>query len=87
MDLRTYLFENRIKGTHLAKIIGVDKMRIYAYCRGEFPRKSIAKKIVAFTEGKVTLKDLFKGKPKPKHCEHCGRAFRGRDPRKQMEMF
>jgi hypothetical protein len=57
MELREYLFKNRIKGTDFAKIIGYNHNYICAISRGVVsPGKKMAKAIEEATKGQVVYK-------------------------------
>ena len=60
MDLRTYLFLNRVKATVLANKLEVTSSYVSYLANGKRrPSKEIAKKIVKFTKGAVTYKELL----------------------------
>lgn len=87
MDLRTYLFTERITYTDSAKQLGVKRQTIWKYCNGGWPQPKIAKRIEEWSKGIVTVDIMLKGRPKPKVCECCGRKWLNRDTRKQPELF
>lgn len=58
MDLRTYLFTNRIKQHIFAEEIGVPQPLISMLCNGKRkPKKSLKKLIEYHTKGQVTEED------------------------------
>lgn len=85
--LASYMFENGLRQDYVAKTLGITRQCLWRYCNGEWPNPKIAKKIEAFTDGKVTAKDMLAGRPKPKVCECCGRRWQKKDTRKQPELF
>ena len=87
MDLRTYLFMNRIEYKDFAEKLGITRQCIWKYCNGGWPQPKIAKRIEEITEGEITAEQLLKGRPKPKVCECCGRKWVKRDTRKQPSLF
>lgn len=60
MELRRYLFENRIKTAHLAKLIDYSPATLYSIIGGKQKAgKKIAKAIEKATNGQVTQKELM----------------------------
>jgi len=61
MDLKEYLDSRNFEYKEFAELIGISPGALsnYMYGRRE-PRPAIRKKILAATNGKVTLKDLLK---------------------------
>ena len=60
MDLREYLYRNRIQQTDFAKKVGVAVSNINNIClKKQHPKVSTAKRIVEETDGVVGFKDLY----------------------------
>jgi hypothetical protein len=61
MKLKNWLFEHNKRPSHLAEDMGIDHERICRLVRdgSAKPSVSLAKKIVAATNGAVTLEDLL----------------------------
>jgi hypothetical protein len=60
MDLRTYLFKNRISQTSFAKDCDCSKITINSICSGKRPGKGMAKKIQNASGGIVSYPDILK---------------------------
>ena len=64
MDLRSYLAEEGASVPAFAAKIGVTYQALYRYMDGtRFPRRSVVDRIVAETNGRVTVADLFTKTP------------------------
>lgn len=88
MDLKTYLFTEGLGKDVFAKQLGIARHNIWRYCSGRgWPRLEVAKRIEKLTHGKVTAKEMFKGRPKARSCECCGRYWRKKKTRKQLDLF
>jgi hypothetical protein len=62
MDLREYLFKNRLKVTDFAKIIGYERGYINKVVNGlMIPGRKLAESIEKATNGEVKAEDLLKG--------------------------
>jgi DNA-binding transcriptional regulator YdaS (Cro superfamily) len=60
MNLTTYLLENKIKPTHLAKQAGIAPAVVTRYLRGERGISAqTARKISRATQGSVSLEELL----------------------------
>lgn len=55
MDLRTFLFVNKISQKQFADLIGYNKITINYIVNGKRPGKGLARAIEAFTNGKVSF--------------------------------
>lgn len=53
MDLRTYLFQNRIKKGLFAEQLGISKAHLSRLVNGRMPSLTLAIKIEEFTDGAV----------------------------------
>lgn len=63
MDLREYLFRQRISVTDFAKLIGCSRAYISKIVNDQIrPGKRLAKDIELITNGEVTAEELLKGK-------------------------
>ena len=58
MLLKEFLEKKMLTPSQFAKLSDISCNAIYGYLRGNIPTASICYKIMVFTEGKVTLKDL-----------------------------
>ncbi|WP_371932241.1 helix-turn-helix transcriptional regulator [Roseibium sp. MMSF_3361] len=59
-NLATFLAERRIAQSDFAKIVNATPSTISRICRGKrFPSRRLASRIVAATEGAVTIEDLL----------------------------
>ena len=89
MDLRTYLFKNRISQVDFARMLGVARPTMNCYLSGKFmPSESTVKKIEKLTDGKVTVKDLRRGKPFRDYiCPTCKCRRRVKRKPKQGDLF
>ncbi len=65
MDLRTYLFHNRISVTDFSKILGCSRIHLSEIVNGRrIPSLMLAKAIERETKGKVKASELLKDKEK-----------------------
>jgi transcriptional regulator with XRE-family HTH domain len=65
MNLKDYLYKQRVEYEDFAKVIGVSKGHLQNIISGtRFASRKLCSKIELHTAGEVTLKDLTKGKPK-----------------------
>ena len=88
MELKIYLAKYDISRTDFAEKIGVRRSAIWRYLNGHWPRDDIAKRIEQVTEGKVTVKDLHKGRPTFHFiCPTCKRRRKQKPTLKQKELF
>lgn len=63
MDLREWLFRNRMSVTDFAKQLGVSRNHINRIVNGYgYPGTALAKLIEQYTQGQVTTKELLKEK-------------------------
>lgn len=63
MDLREYLFRNRITATEFCKKVECSRNYISMIQRGEaYPSHRLARDIVAQTGGQVKMEDLVRSK-------------------------
>jgi len=60
MDLRTYLFQNRITQLEFANEVECSKITISHIVAGKRPSKRIAKRIEKVTKGAVTYPEILK---------------------------
>ena len=68
MDLREYLFRNRMKGTEFAKKIGYNARYINSIVRGDFPAgPRLAETISKATDHAVTVEEIVAKKAQVEH--------------------
>lgn len=69
MQLREWLFKNRITGSEFAKRLDFSRGHLYNYMAGRYRiSKKLAKYIEEETNGEVTAKEALKYNPKEKKC-------------------
>lgn len=62
MDLRTYLFNHRLKVAAFGRMIDISAIHLHKIISGERkPSKKLAKVIERATNGDVTIEELLKG--------------------------
>jgi hypothetical protein len=59
MDLRTYMFENRLTSVEVAKQLECSRQLVTMVRSGKRVSKRFAKDLEAFTGGKVTVKEIL----------------------------
>lgn len=59
MDLRHYLFENRITIKDFAEKIGVSAVYVGEMKRGKRPLLSIAKRMIEVSKGEMSPQDIY----------------------------
>ena len=72
MRLNEYLYKKNISARRMADDLGLHYQTLYNYLRKKTtPRVDIAKNIVDYTKGLVTMNDLISTKRKLVRCKHC----------------
>jgi DNA-binding XRE family transcriptional regulator len=73
MKLIEYLDQEKITQCEFAKHLGCTKNTIYRISGGiHYPSPRLAKMIIEFTDGAVTLDDLYSDRPRKTECPYCG---------------
>lgn len=63
MDIREYIFKNRITQKDFAKILGISAKTLWTIVHGADVKMSLARKIVRITKGQVTYEEIAKEIP------------------------
>lgn len=72
MRLNEFLRKKKISARKMADDLGLHYQSLYNYLRRKTtPRADIAKDIVDYTKGEVTMEDLMHIKRRIVRCEHC----------------
>jgi len=70
MDLRTYLFKNRLTQRYFADLCGCNNITISHIVNGKRPGKRIAKEIEEKTKGLVTYPEILKSESIEKEAQN-----------------
>jgi len=72
MLLKDYLEREKISYRIFAEQVGTHPQNMYRIVKAKsFPRHDLAKTIVEYTKGEVTLDDLYAGRPQHVRCPLC----------------
>lgn len=86
MKLYDYLKREKLTYDEMARHLCTTKTTLYRIAKGmQFPKVELAKLISEFTDGEVSISDLYCERPKKPVCPCCGHKL-GKNAQKNREI-